>query len=608
MIQTCQNCKKEFQIAEEDLQFYERINVPPPTWCPECRLQRRMVFMNQRVLYKRNCDLCNKEFLSAYPKDFKGKVYCIDCWWNKLDPMDYGRDYDFSKPFFEQLKDLFEDVPRLGFNRLEPTIINSDYCNICSELKNSYLLFNSDYSEECGYGTFVENSKNSFDLYMVDKLELCYECIGVRNSYKTFYSVECRECMDVWFSYNLSNCKHCIGCANLKNKEYCIFNKQYSKEDYFKELEKMDFGSYKTTSSLKAKFFEFLKTIPYKFISGKQNYNVSGDYIYNSKNALNAYEVVSTEDSKYVSFLTIPQTKNSYDFTMWGGGAENMYECMGCGGGQYNVKFSYSCWLEAYNLNYCYEFQGGSGSSSNLFGCVGLRNKEYCILNKQYTKEEYESLVPKIIKHMNDMPYIDKKGRIYKYGEFFPSELSPFCYNETIAQEYFPKTKEQAISEGYNWKEPEEKNIIPDIKTEDLPDNIKDVDESIIGKIIQCEHSKIKEDGTLEPTCNEMCTRGFKIIKQELDFYKRMNLPIPRLCPNCRHFQRLKQRNPLKLWHRKCQCQGTYGQNPNNPNIYQNQTTHFHQNNPCPNEFETSYPPDRPEIVYCEECYNQEVV
>jgi len=206
------------------------------------------------------------------------------------------------------------------------------------------------------------------------------------------------------------------------------------------------------------------------------------------------------------------------------------------------------------------------------------------------------------------MPYIDKKGRIYKYGEFFPPELSPFCYNETIAQEYFPKTKEQALSEGYNWKEPEEKNIIPDIKTEDLPDNIKDVDESIIGKIIQCEHSKIKEDGTLEPTCNEMCTRGFKIIKQELDFYKRMSLPIPRLCPNCRHFQRLKQRNPLKLWHRKCECQGTYGQNLNNPNTYQNQTTHFHQNNPCPNEFETSYPPESPAIIYCEECYNQEVV
>jgi predicted metalloendopeptidase len=66
------------------------------------------------------------------------------------------------------------------------------------------------------------------------------------------------------------------------------------------------------------------------------------------------------------------------------------------------------------------------------------------------------------------MPYIDSKGRIYKYGEFFPSELSPFCYNETIAQEYFPLTKEQAIKQGYKWKEREERNYTIDIKNEDI--------------------------------------------------------------------------------------------------------------------------------------------
>ncbi|HEY4526141.1 MAG TPA: hypothetical protein VJL32_03550 [Candidatus Paceibacterota bacterium] len=41
---------------------------------------------------------------------------------------------------------------------------------------------------------------------------------------------------------------------------------------------------------------------------------------------------------------------------------------------------------------------------------------------------------------------------------------------------------------------------------------------------------------------------------------------------------------------------------------YKNFATHFHGENPCPTEFETSYAPDRPEIVYCEQCYNSEVV
>lgn len=174
---------------------------------------------------------------------------------------------------------------------------------------------------------------------------------------------------------------------------------------------------------------------------------------------------------------------------------------------------------------------------------------------------------------MNDMPYIDSKGRVYKYGEFFPSELSPFCYNETIAQEYFPLTKEQALEQGYKWKDKEERNYSIDIKNEDIPDDINNVNDDIISKVIECQHKD----------CNHQCTEAFKIIPEELQFYKRMNLPIPHLCPNCRHYERLSQRNPLKLWHRRCMKEG------------------------CNNEFETSYAPERPEIVYCEKCYQKEV-
>ena len=34
----CQNCKTKFEITADDMRFYERIKVPPPTWCPECRM------------------------------------------------------------------------------------------------------------------------------------------------------------------------------------------------------------------------------------------------------------------------------------------------------------------------------------------------------------------------------------------------------------------------------------------------------------------------------------------------------------------------------------------------------------------------------------------
>ena len=221
--------------------------------------------------------------------------------------------------------------------------------------------------------------------------------------------------------------------------------------------------------------------------------------------------------------------------------------------------------------------------SENLFGCVSLRQKKYCILNKQYTKEEYEILVPKIKEHMNEMPFVDKKGNIYKYGEFFPIEFSFFPYNTTQSQEYFPISKQEAEDNGYLWEDSADRNYKFDLKIGSLPDNIKDVKDDMIGKVIECEH---------QGKCNQLCTTAFKIIKDELNFYRKMNIPLPRLCPNCRTFERLKQRTGMKLYNRKCQC---------------NNSSHFHTGTPCPNEFETAYSPDRQEIVYCEKCYQQEV-
>ena len=104
----CQNCKKDFVIKQEDFNFYEKVKVPPPTFCVECREQRRLAFRNERVLYKRICDLCGQNVVSRVSPDKKYSMYCTKCWWSdKWDPFDFGKDYDFSRPFFEQWKELF---------------------------------------------------------------------------------------------------------------------------------------------------------------------------------------------------------------------------------------------------------------------------------------------------------------------------------------------------------------------------------------------------------------------------------------------------------------------------------------------------------------------
>lgn len=612
----CQNCNQQFNIEPKDFKFYDKIQVPPPTWCPECRLQRRIVFFNERGLYKRVCSLCGVQTISVFSPDKPLEVYCQKCFWRgSWDALTYQRPYDFSKAFFEQFFELFQRVPQSSLDSNYYTLVNSEYCNFVADLKNCYLLFNSGDSEHCCYGTLVRLGKECFDMLCADSCERCYEGINLKKCTDVCFSLNCDQCYQVYFSKNLIGCSHCFGCINLRNKQYYIFNTPYSKDNYFKRMKEFDVGSWRSLIRMKEKILPFHLSCPYRYFQGRKNTNVSGDYIDNSRNVSKSYHVIQGEDSKYCQFLTWPITRDSYDVTMWGGNALQTYECMGVGGGENTIAFCVNFWSG--NTHHA-EYSFDCIRSSYVFGCVNLEYKQYCILNKQYTKSSFEELRRKIIDHMNTMPYIDKKGRVYKYGEFFPPELSPFAYNETIAQEYFPLTKEEALERGYAWKDREAHQRATTLKHSQLPDHIKDVPDSITNEITQCAHSSFLTSNLQSPTsnfssptstCNEQCTTAFRIIPQELKFYRQMNTPLPRLCPNCRHYQRLKQRNPLKLWHRSCQCAGVTNDQrlTTNDIVYKNTIEHFHKQNPCPNEFETSYAPERLEIVYCESCYLAEV-
>ena len=567
-IKNCQNCKKDFIIEPDDFAFYEKMKVPPPTWCPECRAQRRLAFRDYRVLYKRKDDHDGKEIFSIFPSDSPFKVYERDYWWSdNWDAMQYGRNYDFSKPFFEQLKQLALDVPQPS--RTVWSLENSDYSTGANNLKNCYLTFLATQCEDCMYSADINQVKSSMDVTQADSSESCYDSFQLVKCYETFYSSHCENCVDVWFSKNLQGCNNCFGCVNLLSKSYYIFNKQYTKEEYAKKIKEFHTGSYHSVEDIKAQALQLFSKNIVRCTFGKHNSDVLGEYIDNSKNVQQSYYVRNGENCKYVQRLFTPTSKDCYDVTNWGENIELVYETANCGTDSSRIKFCYRVYIGAHDCEYSMQCSG----CSYIFGCVGLQKKQYCILNKQYTKEEYEELVPKIKKHMDDMPYVDVKGRVYKYGEFLPAELCPFSYNETTAQEFFALTKEEALKNGYRWKDREERGYMPSVQLAGLPDDIADVTDSILKEIIGCAHGG---------TCNDDCTIAYKITPAELRFYKQMNIPLPRLCHNCRHAERIKERRSMKLYARTCAK--------------------------CGKDIKTSYAPDRSEIVYCESCYQQEVV
>ena len=401
----CQNCKNSFVIELEDFDFYKKIDVPPPTFCPECRLQRRLAWRNERSLYKDVCNLCGKPIVSMYFPDKPFPVYCRECWYSdKWNAIDYGRDYDWQKPFFVQYRELMEKVPRIALFLLRSES-NVDYANFIVECKNIYLSYSAVYSENIYYSRYLDKSKEIFDCFNGKELEMCYENVDTARNFQTRFMVRSHDCLSSSFLFDCVNCQDCFMSSNLRNKQFVIRNKQYSKEKYEEEMGKINLGSHRTENDLKKEFEKMAVVSLHKFSNLIKTTHCTGDNIENSKNVQKSFDIYNGENMKFC-VRVVSGARDVYDAV--GGSSELIYDGMAAGWGSYNTRFyTYTDGTR----NVCYA--DWCHNSSSLFGCVSLRKKDYCILNRQYTKDEYENMIPKIIEHMNAMPYVDTRGNAY---------------------------------------------------------------------------------------------------------------------------------------------------------------------------------------------------
>jgi len=177
-MQQCQNCQNSFTITPDDFSFYEKIKVTPPTFCPECRYIRRLLDRNEYNLYRRTCDATGENILSIYRPDAPFPVYKQEYWKSdEFDALQYGRDFDFTRPFFEQYEELRRSVPHVALvNSNSP---NSEYTNQANNNKDCYMLVTSGDCEKCIYGSWCAHSFFCGDCYMIEKSEFCYECMNI---------------------------------------------------------------------------------------------------------------------------------------------------------------------------------------------------------------------------------------------------------------------------------------------------------------------------------------------------------------------------------------------------------------------------------------------
>jgi hypothetical protein len=556
----CNACGAPFTVDDEDRSFLEKLaheiggkkmNFPESTFCPNCRLQERLAWRVERNLYFRTCDLTGEKILSVFAPDSPYKAAHHEAWYSdKWNALDFGRDFDFSKPFFDQFHNLMKDVTLLALN--VQSIQNCEYVNQCGWSKDCYFTIEADQNDDCMYGYRIFYDKTCIDCTEVTQSQWCYECVDCGNCYGLRYSQLCRQCADSSFLYDCRGCTNCFGCAGLRQKQHCMFNERLTPDQYQANLQAFDFCNPEHLGAAQEKFDALKLRHPRKAFIGEQNENVSGNYIYESKDVRDSYGMWQCRDCRYCNLIR--DAKDCMDYFVWGDKAEKIYNCECCGHGVQNLAFCCDCWDGVHDLLYCYQCMK---ATSDCFGCIGVLKGKYCILNKQYSKEEYESMVPKIIEHMR------KTG---EWGQFLSSTIAPYAYNETMAQEFFPLTEGDARKKGLRWKE----NLPFTTGKETLawdkvPWDITHVPDSIVDEVFACEATE----------------KNYRITKRELQFYRDMHLPIPRFHHDERHRRRMAQRNPRRLWNRECAT--------------------------CKKAIQTSYSPDRPETVYCEECYLKEV-
>ena len=559
----CRVSGAEFPIFQSEIDFYDKISptfadkkfqIPTPTLCPEERERRRRMHRNERHYYRRTCQFSGEPTVSLHTPDKPRKVYKNKIWFSdKRDAMDYAQDISSDIGFTEQFLHLEEQVPTPDMMRVDSE--NCDYTSGTWFCKNCYMICASEYAENCMYSklcqtaSYVLDSSNIFNsehIYQSYNLKECNNCIALSNSIGCYHS---------HFSDSLIWCSYCLFCTNLQNKSYHIFNKPISKQEFEQAYERY------LTSNIgmregKAILSDCLSRAVSKYVETERCENSCGNELFDCKNVIMGYSVNEWEDCRYCAI------------------GEKVKSVQDCNNMYVNPELCYEVmWaMQSYNCHFsCYIFENSRDiwysvnchNCHNCFWCIGLRSKSYCIFNKQYSKEEYELRVAEII-----------DGMIVRWErwEFFDYILAPFGYNESVAQDIYPLTKQEALARWYRRSEYSNDPKIPDnaqvIKVVELSDNERDSlssDPTILRQVIICAES----------------WRPFMIQKSELSFYHQHKLPLPRIHPDVRYLHRVRAKPSKALYLRNCDC--------------------------CGKEMLSVYSHNHTWKIYCEECYNKEI-
>lgn len=278
--------------------------------------------------------------------------------------------------YFAEFEKLRMKVPRLALINTQNQ--NSDYTLYALKNKNCYMCFGADFNEDCYYCLWFYRGRDSTDCSYCHECELCYDSVDLLRCYNCNFCQDLKDSVDCDYSYNLIGCEKCFGGVNLRRQKFHIFNQPFSKEEYeakVAELKKLP------REQLQAQLDQIKLKAPHVYAHQLDNENATGDYIFNSRNSWACFDSKDVDDCGYLNNAI--GAKDCWDCSWLGHDCRLCYECVSAPT-LYNCDYCACVWW-CQDMEYCeYCF-----NSHDCFLCVGLNHAEYCILNRQYSEEEY---------------------------------------------------------------------------------------------------------------------------------------------------------------------------------------------------------------------------
>lgn len=515
----CRVTNAPFEVSEEERAFLARLSelnaylgapLPLPTIHPWERLRRHLSWGNLFWLSRVPSAASGQPVLSRFSQGLGARVCSVDEFWSgAVDNTLCGRSYDFSRPFFEQFGELIREAVIPGLNNTNAE--GSDFVNAVKNVRNCYLCFNCAEDRDCLYCCDVFGSTDLIECVSAQDCELCCGSINLTRCYHCLGCQDCQNSHDCLFCVDLIGCANCTGCTGLRNQNYMIFNEQVSADEYRNFMTQHDLMDTAVWKELKSKAESYIRSTGHRAEHLINVENCSGDYLLNSKNCRCCYYGHALEDCGYLAHCN--SSKNCWFGTSF------FSELTYCSTGAYNYNqlFSYvnqegeNCLYTANSFNHC----------AYCFGCVGLLKKSYCILNREYSKEEYFSLVRRIAAQMQQTG---------EWGEFFPPGTSIISYPDTLAAAYCePITDSEATARGYVVEHSAARNTVVAPDTPAAPDNIRGInDTELVKTAFKCEATG----------------RPYNVQRQELKLYRQLEVPLPKVHWLTR-MESLMRRRPL---------------------------------------------------------------